>query len=165
MRFSPVVSWLTKGRGAFDLGATVHPIAIKYNKIFVDAFWNSRRQSFTQHLMRLMTSWAVVCDVWCGPVHELYVSKRREAILCEREAPPKREPVANVRTAPLLSNKKITNLSLRGDSGTSLSGLAARLVYASGLSQGARRLDAGTWSRRTFRRTRPPRRSRSGSKA
>eukprot|EP01137_Pigoraptor_chileana_P006431 Opistho-2@50818 len=51
-------------RGAFDLGATVMPIAIKYNKIFVDAFWNSRRQSFPQHLYRLMTSWCVVCDVW-----------------------------------------------------------------------------------------------------
>jgi glycerol-3-phosphate O-acyltransferase 3/4 len=51
-------------RGAFDLGATVCPVAIKYNKIFVDAFWNSRRQSFTQHLFRLMTSWAVVCDVY-----------------------------------------------------------------------------------------------------
>ncbi|KAJ9519611.1 hypothetical protein QJQ45_013373 [Haematococcus lacustris] len=51
-------------RGAFDLGATVCPIAIKYNKIFVDAFWNSRRQSFGQHLLRLMTSWALVCDVW-----------------------------------------------------------------------------------------------------
>ena len=38
-------------RGAFDLGATVCPIAIKYNKIFVDAFWNSRRQSFTNHLV------------------------------------------------------------------------------------------------------------------
>lgn len=51
-------------RGAFDLGATVCPIAIKYNKIFVDAFWNSRRMSFTQHLLQLMTSWAVVCDVY-----------------------------------------------------------------------------------------------------
>lgn len=30
-------------KGAFDLGATVCPIAIKYNKIFVDAFWNSKR--------------------------------------------------------------------------------------------------------------------------
>jgi glycerol-3-phosphate O-acyltransferase 3/4 len=50
-------------RGAFEMGATVHPVAIKYNKIFVDAFWNSRRQSFTQHLMKLMSSWAVVCDV------------------------------------------------------------------------------------------------------
>uniref|UniRef100_A0A251U944 Putative phospholipid/glycerol acyltransferase n=1 Tax=Helianthus annuus TaxID=4232 RepID=A0A251U944_HELAN len=64
-------------KGAFELGATVCPIAIKYNKIFVDAFWNSRkqdisfqnsfslcRQSFTTHLLQLMTSWAVVCDVW-----------------------------------------------------------------------------------------------------
>ncbi|KAK9803255.1 hypothetical protein WJX72_000102 [[Myrmecia] bisecta] len=51
-------------RGAFDLGATVCPIAIKYNKIFVDAFWNSRRQSFSAHLLKLMTSWAVVCDVY-----------------------------------------------------------------------------------------------------
>jgi hypothetical protein len=90
-------------QGAFELDCTVCPIAIKYNKIFVDAFWNSKkyeflllpfvlcflllwnvpcnslskryvahieqfwmcdRQSFTMHLMRLMTSWAVVCDVW-----------------------------------------------------------------------------------------------------
>ncbi|KAF6167111.1 hypothetical protein GIB67_041366 [Kingdonia uniflora] len=51
-------------KGAFELGCTVCPIAIKYNKIFVDAFWNSRKQSFTMHLLRLMTSWAVVCDVW-----------------------------------------------------------------------------------------------------
>ncbi|KAK9790569.1 hypothetical protein WJX73_010646 [Symbiochloris irregularis] len=51
-------------RGAFDLGATVCPVAIKYNKIFVDAFWNSRRQSFTNHILKLMTSWAVVCDVY-----------------------------------------------------------------------------------------------------
>lgn len=51
-------------RGAFELNATVHPVAIKYNKIFVDAFWNSKRQSFTAYLIRLMTSWAVVADVW-----------------------------------------------------------------------------------------------------
>ncbi|KAL6497939.1 Glycerol-3-phosphate acyltransferase 9 [Orobanche hederae] len=51
-------------KGAFELGCTVCPIAIKYNKIFVDAFWNSRKQSFTTHLLLLMTSWAVVCDVW-----------------------------------------------------------------------------------------------------
>ena len=51
-------------RGAFELGATVHPVAIKYNKIFVDAFWNSKRHSFTAYLVRLMTSWAVVADVY-----------------------------------------------------------------------------------------------------
>ncbi|KDD75566.1 hypothetical protein H632_c615p1 [Helicosporidium sp. ATCC 50920] len=51
-------------RGAFDLGATVCPIAIKYNKIFVDAFWNSKKQSFSAHLGQLMRSWALVCDVY-----------------------------------------------------------------------------------------------------
>lgn len=30
-------------QGVFDMGADVCPIAIKYNKIFVDAFWNVRR--------------------------------------------------------------------------------------------------------------------------
>jgi len=51
-------------RGAFDLGARVCPIAIRYDPVFVDAFWNSKRQSFTSHLLALMTSWAVVCDVY-----------------------------------------------------------------------------------------------------
>lgn len=41
-------------RGAFDLGATVFPVAIRYNKIFVDAFWNSKKQSFTAHLVRML---------------------------------------------------------------------------------------------------------------
>jgi glycerol-3-phosphate O-acyltransferase 3/4 len=40
-------------KGAFDLGATVCPVAIKYNKIFVDAFWNSRRQPFSTYIVRL----------------------------------------------------------------------------------------------------------------
>jgi 1-acyl-sn-glycerol-3-phosphate acyltransferase len=40
-------------RGAFDLGATVCPVAIKYNKIFFDAFWNSRRQAFTTYIVRV----------------------------------------------------------------------------------------------------------------
>ena len=51
-------------RSAFDLDVPVCPIAIKYNKTFVDAFWNSKRESFTMHLYKLMTSWAVVADVW-----------------------------------------------------------------------------------------------------
>jgi DTW domain-containing protein YfiP len=38
-------------KGAFDLGATVCPVAIKYNKIFVDAFWNSRRQAFSTYIV------------------------------------------------------------------------------------------------------------------
>jgi len=51
-------------KGAFEIGATVYPVAIKYNKLFSDPFWNSRQQSFLKHLFTLMTGWAVVCDVW-----------------------------------------------------------------------------------------------------
>eukprot|EP01114_Cavostelium_apophysatum_P015852 TRINITY_DN4404_c0_g1_i1.p1 TRINITY_DN4404_c0_g1~~TRINITY_DN4404_c0_g1_i1.p1 ORF type:complete len:579 (+),score=100.79 TRINITY_DN4404_c0_g1_i1:116-1852(+) len=51
-------------KGAFEIGATVYPIAVKYNKLFSDPFWNSRQQSFMKHLFRLMSGWAVVADVW-----------------------------------------------------------------------------------------------------
>lgn len=50
-------------KGAFDMGAEICPISIKYNPIFVDGYWNSRAKSFAMHLVDLMTSWAVVCDV------------------------------------------------------------------------------------------------------
>jgi hypothetical protein len=59
-------------RGAFDLGATVCPVAIKYNKIFVDAFWNSRRQPFTVYIVRprpvpclLASCQAMMCPASC----------------------------------------------------------------------------------------------------
>merc|ERR1712137_860663 len=51
-------------KGAFDLGAKVYPIAIRYNKEYCNPFWNSRKESFWKHLFNLMTSWAVVCDVY-----------------------------------------------------------------------------------------------------
>ena len=51
-------------KGAFDLGAKIYPVAIKYNKDFCNPFWNSRKESFWRHLFNLMTSWAVVCDVY-----------------------------------------------------------------------------------------------------
>merc|ERR1719245_801111 len=52
-------------RGAFSLGDEVEvcPIAIKYNKTFVDAYWVSRNQPFHWHLFEFMCSWAVVADV------------------------------------------------------------------------------------------------------
>ena len=51
-------------KGVFQLGVPVYPIAIKYNQTITDCFWNSRRESFSKHLFRLMSSWCVVCDVW-----------------------------------------------------------------------------------------------------
>ena len=51
-------------QGVFQLDAPIAPVAIRYNDTFVDAFWNSRAESFSSYLIRLMRSWAVVCDVW-----------------------------------------------------------------------------------------------------
>eukprot|EP01107_Rhizomastix_libera_P007985 TRINITY_DN2302_c0_g1_i3.p1 TRINITY_DN2302_c0_g1~~TRINITY_DN2302_c0_g1_i3.p1 ORF type:complete len:510 (+),score=120.99 TRINITY_DN2302_c0_g1_i3:205-1734(+) len=51
-------------KGAFELGATICPIAIKYNLRYSDPFWNSREKSFLRHAFDLWTCWAVVCDVW-----------------------------------------------------------------------------------------------------
>ncbi|KAM9945358.1 hypothetical protein ACTFIT_003614 [Dictyostelium discoideum] len=52
-------------KGAFELpNVIIYPVAIKYNTLFVDAFWNSKKQSFIRHMFNLMTSWAFVCDVW-----------------------------------------------------------------------------------------------------
>ncbi|KAI8820649.1 uncharacterized protein EV422DRAFT_557304 [Fimicolochytrium jonesii] len=50
-------------KGAFDLDAVVAPVAIKYNKRWADAYWHSKTQTFTKHLLYLMTRWALVADV------------------------------------------------------------------------------------------------------
>lgn len=48
----------------------IYPVAIKYNPIFGDAFWNSSRNGYFTYLMMMMTSWAIVCEVWyLEPMH------------------------------------------------------------------------------------------------
>lgn len=54
-------------KGAFELGCAVCPAAIKYNKRLLDPYWNTREQSFTQHLLYLMTRWIMIVDVWWLP--------------------------------------------------------------------------------------------------
>eukprot|EP01094_Clydonella_sp_ATCC50884_P022078 TRINITY_DN4998_c0_g1_i1.p1 TRINITY_DN4998_c0_g1~~TRINITY_DN4998_c0_g1_i1.p1 ORF type:complete len:492 (-),score=166.29 TRINITY_DN4998_c0_g1_i1:272-1747(-) len=51
-------------KGAFELGAKVYPIAIKYNLAFCDPFWNSMKESFWYHIFKIMKAWALVCDVY-----------------------------------------------------------------------------------------------------
>ncbi|KAJ8903375.1 hypothetical protein NDN08_004483 [Rhodosorus marinus] len=50
-------------KGAFELDAEVCPVTLKYNNIFVDAFWDTRNVSFLRYLFELLTSWALICDV------------------------------------------------------------------------------------------------------
>ncbi|XP_070503039.1 glycerol-3-phosphate acyltransferase 3-like isoform X2 [Chironomus tepperi] len=54
-------------KGSFEVGGVIYPVAIKYDARFGDAFWNSSKDSMLQYLYMMMTSWAIVCDVWYLP--------------------------------------------------------------------------------------------------
>ncbi len=72
----------------------VCPIALKYNKIFVDAFWNSRREAFGKHLFRLLTSWALVCDVYFLEPQSIRPGALGRAVKDWREAKAERRGIA-----------------------------------------------------------------------
>ncbi|XP_068562253.1 glycerol-3-phosphate acyltransferase 4-like isoform X3 [Cebidichthys violaceus] len=54
-------------KGSFEIDCTVYPVAIKYDPRFGDAFWNSSKFGLVNYLLRMMSSWAVVCSVWYLP--------------------------------------------------------------------------------------------------
>ncbi|KAJ6657506.1 hypothetical protein lerEdw1_002441 [Lerista edwardsae] len=54
-------------KGSFEIGGTIYPVAIKYDPQFGDAFWNSSKHGIVSYLLRIMTSWAIVCHVWYMP--------------------------------------------------------------------------------------------------
>ncbi|KAK4808180.1 hypothetical protein QYF61_001212 [Mycteria americana] len=68
-------------KGSFEIGATVYPVAIKYDPQFGDAFWNSSKYGMVTYLLRMMTSWAIVCSVWYLPPMTRQVSKVNLAYL------------------------------------------------------------------------------------
>uniref|UniRef100_A0A1A9W2I1 Phospholipid/glycerol acyltransferase domain-containing protein n=1 Tax=Glossina brevipalpis TaxID=37001 RepID=A0A1A9W2I1_9MUSC len=65
-------------KGSFEVGGVIYPVAIKYDPRFGDAFWNSSRYSMLQYLYMMMTSWAIVCDVWYLP--PMYRESQESAI-------------------------------------------------------------------------------------
>ncbi|XP_061206965.1 glycerol-3-phosphate acyltransferase 3-like isoform X3 [Neopsephotus bourkii] len=54
-------------KGSFEVGGTIHPVAIKYDPRFGDAFWNSTKHSMMTYIFNMLTSWAIVCNVWYLP--------------------------------------------------------------------------------------------------
>lgn len=40
---------------------------LQYDPQFGDAFWNSSKYNIVSYLLRIMTSWAIVCNVWYMP--------------------------------------------------------------------------------------------------
>jgi len=65
-------------KGSFEVGGVVYPVAIKYDPKFGDAFWNSSKHSMATYLLMMMTSWAIVCDVWYLP--PMYKKEDEDAI-------------------------------------------------------------------------------------
>eukprot|EP01027_Heterolobosea_sp_BB2_P001728 GEZU01002576.1.p1 GENE.GEZU01002576.1~~GEZU01002576.1.p1 ORF type:complete len:573 (-),score=204.78 GEZU01002576.1:29-1747(-) len=52
-------------KGVFELpDVEICPIAMKYNKLFSDPYWSSRSESFMSHIIRIMKSWCLMCDVY-----------------------------------------------------------------------------------------------------
>jgi glycerol-3-phosphate O-acyltransferase 3/4 len=37
---------------------------MRYDNRLGDAFWNSSKQGYFSYLVGMMTSWALMCDVW-----------------------------------------------------------------------------------------------------
>ncbi|KAJ0067678.1 hypothetical protein NL108_009802, partial [Boleophthalmus pectinirostris] len=78
-------------KGSFEIGATIYPVAIKYDPKFGDAFWNSSKYSMVSYLLRMMTSWALVCNVWYLPaMHQQegedavqFANRVKSAIACQ----------------------------------------------------------------------------------
>jgi glycerol-3-phosphate O-acyltransferase 3/4 len=55
-------------KGCFEISeAPIYPVAIKYDNRFGDAFWNSSKHQLVQYLILMMTSWAIVVDVYYLP--------------------------------------------------------------------------------------------------
>lgn len=52
-------------KGAFELDSTIYPIAIRFDPRYGDAFWY--QDTFAEYIFSMMTSWAIVVDVWYLP--------------------------------------------------------------------------------------------------
>ena len=77
-------------RGAFEIGKTIVPVAIKYNHAYADAFWNSRKQSFVQHLFKFMVRGAR--DARCRSGRALSPACFRARVCHGADAPPRFRP-------------------------------------------------------------------------
>jgi len=65
-------------KGSFEVGGAIYPVAIKYDPKFGEAFWNSSKYNMLTYIYMMMTSWAIVCDVWYLP--PMYRKENEDAI-------------------------------------------------------------------------------------
>ncbi|CAL6103606.1 Lysophosphatidic_acid acyltransferase/Glycerol-3-phosphate 1-O-acyltransferase [Hexamita inflata] len=51
-------------KGAFELGAEVMPVAIKYSESSNCMYQNSKKMGFMRYLISLWSQWALISDIW-----------------------------------------------------------------------------------------------------
>ncbi|XP_017124152.1 glycerol-3-phosphate acyltransferase 3 [Drosophila elegans] len=51
-------------KGSFAVSDIVHPVAIRYDRRFGEAFWDSARYSMLRYMLMVVSSWCICCDVW-----------------------------------------------------------------------------------------------------
>ncbi|KAI6239122.1 Phospholipid/glycerol acyltransferase domain-containing protein [Aphelenchoides fujianensis] len=54
-------------KGSFEVSDVVHPIALVYDNRLGDAFWDSSEQGYFGYLLSIMSSWALIADVYYLP--------------------------------------------------------------------------------------------------
>ncbi|ADM12353.1 1-acyl-SN-glycerol-3-phosphate acyltransferase [Encephalitozoon intestinalis ATCC 50506] len=55
-------------KGAFELGVTIYPVAIRFRRGLFDPYWNRRNHGFAMHMFYLMTRWRLEAEVtWMKP--------------------------------------------------------------------------------------------------
>ncbi|EDV20768.1 uncharacterized protein TRIADDRAFT_31283, partial [Trichoplax adhaerens] len=50
-------------KGAFEIGGTIYPVALEYDLMFGDIYWNSLAKGWLKYLIGIFTCWGLVCNV------------------------------------------------------------------------------------------------------
>ncbi|XP_043657852.1 glycerol-3-phosphate acyltransferase 3 [Drosophila teissieri] len=54
-------------KGSFAVSDVVYPVAIRYDRQFGEAYWDSTRYSMLRYMLMVVSSWCICCDVWYMP--------------------------------------------------------------------------------------------------
>ncbi|EDW75205.2 uncharacterized protein Dwil_GK19819 [Drosophila willistoni] len=54
-------------KGSFTVSNVVYPVAVRYDRRFGEAYWDSTRYSMLRYMLMVISSWCITCDIWYLP--------------------------------------------------------------------------------------------------
>ncbi|XP_068139776.1 glycerol-3-phosphate acyltransferase 3-like [Drosophila tropicalis] len=54
-------------KGSFTVSNVVYPVAVRYDRRFGEAYWDSTRYSMLRYMLMVISSWCIACDIWYLP--------------------------------------------------------------------------------------------------